>query len=54
MLFNWSLMVSIGIGFLPIVTAAENKDEIPKEHYKDSTQILQILRDHLTQWATVV
>jgi len=29
-------------------------DEIPKEHYKDSTQILQILRDHLTQWATVV
>eukprot|EP00438_Fugacium_kawagutii_P036544 Skav231224 [mRNA] locus=scaffold813:102944:108594:+ [translate_table: standard] len=25
-------------------------DEIPEEHYKDSTQILQMLRDYLTQW----
>ena len=30
------------------VTAVQ--DEVPEEHYKDSTQILQMLRDHLTQW----
>lgn len=29
-------------------------DEIPEEHYKDSTQILQMLRDHLTQWTSAV
>eukprot|EP00435_Cladocopium_sp_Y103_P029445 s1042_g7.t1 len=29
-------------------------DEIPEEHYKDSTQILQMLRDQLTQWTSAV
>ncbi|CAK9072750.1 unnamed protein product [Durusdinium trenchii] len=31
----------------------EELDAIPEEHYKDSTQILQMLRDHLTQWASI-
>ena len=31
-----------------------SQDEIPEEHYKDSTQILQMLLDHLTQWTSAV
>ena len=40
--------------FLSINFNLGSQDEISEEHYKDSTQILQMLRDHLTQWTSAV
>jgi hypothetical protein len=37
---------------IPITTAAvENLESLPEDQYRESSQILQLLRDNLQNWA---